>query len=114
MSKVTDQLEQDYIDGLLAERAGHVQAGTKRKDRVKQVDAELKRVGYDGPLDAGQVDRQAPRAETAAADPVSETATVKSKATPRKATPAEEAAIAATVEATLTSDWLTGKPTEPV
>lgn len=40
---MTTKGDQKYIDALLAERAGHDAAG--RADRVKQVDAELKRVG---------------------------------------------------------------------
>ena len=40
---MTAKRDQKYIDALLVERAGHDAAG--RGDRVKQVDAELKRVG---------------------------------------------------------------------
>lgn len=44
---MTAKGDKKYIDALLAERAGHDAAG--RADRVKQVDAELKRVGGSAP-----------------------------------------------------------------
>jgi hypothetical protein len=121
-----DPQDEDYAKGLLAERAGAIQ--NKNKDHQAQIEKELKRVGWSGSLEAN-VD---PRQEVAAVAAVQETATVKRRtksrklAKPRDATPAEEKAIAATVEAEakaeeeaeqeaprgLTSDWLTGKPDE--
>lgn len=102
MSRITDQLEQEYIGGLLTERAGYLQSG--RKDRASQVDAELKRLGYTGSKEA-TVDPHQEVLETAATESKTEKATVRRKATrrkaakPRQATPAEEKAIAQTVEA---------------
>lgn len=76
MSKTDHVGDQDYIEGLLRERYG------RKGERLKNIDAELKRVGY----------------ETTSLDPVEEKA-VKAKPKPRKATPAEEKTIVATVEA---------------
>jgi hypothetical protein len=70
--------EQEYINGLLAERAGYLQA--RKKDRAALVDAELARVGYREP------GKERPEeTETATADPVEERATVKPRGRPRRA-----------------------------
>jgi hypothetical protein len=45
MSKYTTASEDLMIAALLREREGYVQFG--KKDRVKAVDAELKRLGYE-------------------------------------------------------------------
>jgi hypothetical protein len=70
MSTLSPQ-DQDYIRGLLAERAGYLQA--KKKDRAAAVDAELARVGYVDKTDAPVAERL----ETATIDPVSERAVTK-------------------------------------
>jgi hypothetical protein len=98
VSKLSPQ-DEDYAKGLLAERAGAIQ--NKDKDHQTAVEKELKRIGWSGSLEAN-VD---PRQEVAATEAVQETATVKRRsksrkaAKPRQATPAEEKAIEATVEA---------------
>jgi uncharacterized protein (UPF0335 family) len=58
-----------YIEALLVERAGYERRGLK--DRVKAVDAALREVGFDHKYMSEEV-------ETAAVEPVLETAVLKS------------------------------------
>lgn len=47
-------MSQSQIDALLIERAGYVRMG--KTDRVAQVDAALKRIGYEAPRVAADTD----------------------------------------------------------
>jgi uncharacterized protein (UPF0335 family) len=52
----TDEQTQQYIQALLRERAGYQKHGLL--DRVKEVDAELKRVGYRAKAPAKRAERR--------------------------------------------------------